>query len=174
MTALALTVVLGNQVGTQVTVQELGLSLAKTDSIFRKVLKLGGRMSAQTTVTGKADRVATRIQIVDGFSRMVALAKPKFTISLPTVKYDPKRIAPEFKGDTRKRLELLIRDGFVAPYGPLATGKRIGLTVQEFGDALGMLITRTMELTHMPSSDWSPYLQGPDGPPPPKSGGQLL
>jgi hypothetical protein len=147
--------------GELVTQSEVAETAGKTETIFRTVLKLpAGRPNF-----AQGAKAATRTQILASFWTLYSLAKPKFTFSLPPVTYDPKRLTSEFKGDQRKHLESLIRDGFVAPYGPLSTGTRTGLTITEYGDALGMFIARTMERTHMPSTAWSPYIQGPGGPP---------
>lgn len=150
-----------------VTVAEMSSTLAKTEDIFRTVLKL----PVKTTLASGNKATATRAQIIDGFFSLYTVAKPKFTMSLPAVTYDQKRLSADIKGETRQRLERLIREGFIAPYGPLATSKGNGLTVSEYGDALGQVIARTMERTHLPSTAWSPYLQGPNGPPPPKKKG---
>ena len=150
-----------------VTIAEMSSTLIKTEGIFRTVLKL----PAKTTLASSNKATATRAQIVDGFFALFTVAKPKFTMSLPAVPYDPKRLSADIKGEARQRLERLIREGFIAPYGPLATSKGSGLTISEYGDALGQVIARTMERTHLPSTAWSPYLQGPNGPPPPKKKG---
>lgn len=150
-----------------VTRAEVSATLVKTEGIFRTVLKL----PAKTILASTDKALATRAQIIDGFYALYTVAKPKFTMSLPAVPYEPKRLAADIKGETRIRLEKLIKEGFVAPYGPLATSPGAGLSVAEYGDALGQVIARTMERTHLPSTAWSPYLQGPNGPPPPKKKG---
>lgn len=146
---------------------EFTATLDRTESIFRTVLRLPGK----ATERKGDDKTISRVEIVDGFYGLHSLVKPKFTISLRPVPYDSARISSEFTWETKKRLESLISEGFVAPYGPLVTGQRPGLTIEQYGDALGQFIARTMERTHMPSPYWSPYLQGPDGPPSPKRGG---
>lgn len=135
---------------------ELAATLDRTDAIFRTVLKLP---PAKPPPAPK-DGIASRVEIVEGFWRLYSLAKPKFVFSLRPVQFDAKRISPEFKGPVRERLITLVAGGFVAPYGPLTTGHRSGLTPEEYGDALGQFIARTMERTHTPSRQFSPYLQG--------------
>jgi hypothetical protein len=135
---------------------EVAVTIHRTDAIFRTVLKLPpGKPPAKPK-----DAVASRKEILDGFWRLYSTAKPKFVFTLMPVQFDEKRIAPEYKGEDRVRLSTLIRGGFVAPYGPLSTGTRAGLTIEEYGDALGQVISRAMEYTHTPSRQYSPYLQG--------------
>ncbi|HRI42654.1 MAG TPA: hypothetical protein PLL78_01040 [Fimbriimonadaceae bacterium] len=135
---------------------ELAVTIQRTDTIFRTVLKL----PAPSPPTKPKDEVASRLQILEGFWRLYSTAKPKFVFTLTPVKFDAKRLSSVFKGVARERLVTLIQGGFVAPYGPLATGTRSVLTLEEYGDALGHLIARAMERTHTPSRQYSPYLQG--------------
>jgi hypothetical protein len=66
-------------------------------------------------------------------------------------------------GPQRDNLEMLVRMGAVAKIGPLATGPGNVLTVPEFGDAIGFFLARMAQMTHLPSSKWTPALRKEDG-----------
>lgn len=95
----------------------------------------------------------TREETAELFYKVYAKTRPEF-------KFTPRPIAVPTKRLTNKSRVVpeLIRTGMLAPIGPVAAGSGVGLTTKEFGDALGYLLTRLADLTHMPSSKWSPNL----------------
>ena len=103
---LAVCLVSSGALAQPVTRAEVSATLVKTEGIFRTVLKL----PAKTILASTDKALATRAQIIDGFYALYTVAKPKFTMSLPAVPYEPKRLAADIKGETRIRLEKLIKE----------------------------------------------------------------
>jgi hypothetical protein len=54
---------------------------------------------------------------------------------------------------------MLVRLGAVARVGPLATNKSDTIDAPDFGDAIGFFLARMAEITHQPSSKWTPWLR---------------
>lgn len=142
-----------------VTQGEVRGTLLQTEKHFRTVLKMpppkpSGKMLGDGAPT-------SRTFIIERFDAMVEMFRPKFKIRPRPLRFDEKRLA-KLPDRVRKKLVALIRGGFIAPLGPLATAKDESVSLSDYGDALGFLITRLAEVTHMPSPKFSPYLQPPD------------
>jgi hypothetical protein len=137
-----------------VTQAEAVAVLSRAEKIMRSVLGIRGG-PATTLKAGSAP--VTNAQIVKEFDRLYSLAKPTFKFTPPKVKYDPKVLAAN-DAATKAALEKLVGWGFVARLGPLATSKKDGLSIPQFGDAIGFFLTRLSDLSHTPSTRWSPYL----------------
>ncbi len=98
-----------------------------------------------------------RKAVVGEFLRLREMASPAFRMKLRPARYDKSRwtwSTPE--------LESLVREGYVGPLGPITTNKTSTLTPAEFGDALGFFLARISQVTHQPSTQWTPYLQPAD------------
>jgi hypothetical protein len=125
---------------------------------FRKVVQPVVRRSPGKSTLAASKEAVTRTQVVREMNSLFEALEPSF-------KFTPKRVAFEADrlslkdAEQRKNLERLIRWGAVAKLGPIATAKEETLSLQEFGDALGFFMSRMAELTHMPSSKWTPALQ---------------
>ncbi len=129
-----------------VTSAEVQASLAQAGRALASILHLSNpELGAATSTT------ASRSEIIAGFWKLYTLARPKFRFSPRPIKVLGK--------PAELTLTILIKYGFVAPVGPLTLASRINFSLDEYGDALGMFLARTAELTHTPSSQWSPYLQ---------------
>lgn len=91
-----------------------------------------------------------------------------FAASKKSVKFIPKPArfdATVFKtGSAASKTALtgLVSWGFIAPVGPLAVGPKPNLSIRQFGDAIGFFLARMSDVTHMPSSRWSPYMMPDD------------
>jgi len=149
----------------KVTVGDVNAVFGKLDHAVRKVvgisgkprLKLGGRQSAS----------ATREQIVLEFARLFEMARPHFKFTPRKIKFDPSMLTIRKGTRARAELETMIALQFVAKVGPLAASEKPTLTLAQFGDAVGYFYARVADLTHTPSSKWSPYMnQGPQAPAP--------
>ena len=105
-----------------------------------------------------AKTVASRAYLVQGLYSLFTAARPKFSFTPMNLAAVPKAVKWTGVKAADKELRDLIAWGCVAPVGPLATGKAPGLSCEQFGDAVGMLVVRLSDLTHTPSSRWSPYL----------------
>ncbi|HRF60440.1 MAG TPA: hypothetical protein PLH94_11090 [Fimbriimonadaceae bacterium] len=142
-----------------VTQGEVRGTLLQTEKHFRAVLKMpppkpSGKMLGDGEPT-------TRRFTIERFAALVETLRPKFKIRPRPLRFDEKRLA-KLPDALRTKLIALVRGGFIAPLGPLATAKGESVTLKEYGDALGYLISRLAEVTHMPSTKFSPYLQPPD------------
>ncbi|HMS56009.1 MAG TPA: hypothetical protein PKA27_11475 [Fimbriimonadaceae bacterium] len=135
-----------------VTVGEANTVLFQLESATRKILKVGG--SAKKPSENKKE--ATRAQIIDGLFAIYEVARPKFRIAPNPIKFDDKVFS--VTGQSRGRLQILVRQGFVGRVSPLATSKTPGLSLEEFGDSIGLFVARLADLSHTPSRQWSPYL----------------
>ena len=108
------------------------------------------------------DQNATREQVILQMDRIFQGAKPAFRFSPRKVEYDAKLITVRDPA-AKRALENLIAWGFVGKVTPLATSKNPGLGLKDFGDSMGFFLARLAELTHTPSSKFSPYLQRDGG-----------
>lgn len=138
-----------------VTQSEAAAVFVKAERVMKTVLQYKAPVPA---FPGGAS-TATREQILNHFQAIFEVVKVKFKFTPPKLPAAPSVIS--FKAqrsrDLAQRMEVL---GFIDRYGPLATSKTEGLSTQEFGDALGYFMARVAELTHTPSSKFSPYLSG--------------
>lgn len=106
--------------------------------------------------------VLTRTELVKEFDRVFETAKPYFKFAPRPVKFDA-RVFSVKDADARKKLDKLVLWGCVARIGPVATAPKDELALAEFGDAVGFLLVRIAELTHTPSSKWTPAMMHGDG-----------
>lgn len=133
-------------------------------AVFNRTAKL---LTATLGLTGTAPtfvaspKVADRVTIVAYLAKLYRLIEPKIVVTPPPTQFDPGVIT--LKQPARKDAETLIRRGFADPIGPLVAGKAIGLTPHEFGDALGYFLARVADVTHTPSSKYSPALMHSGG-----------
>jgi hypothetical protein len=147
----------------QATGTEAPVSQTEAATIFSKaehVMKDVLQLKISTPAFPKGTGVATRSQILKHFAALYTALEPKFKFSTPAQRSAAGVISlkdPQIKL-TALRLETL---GFIDRYGPLVTSKSDGLLPNEFGDALGYFMARVAELTHTPSTKFSPYLSPP-------------
>jgi hypothetical protein len=139
-----------------VTQAEAAAVFGKAEQVLKSVLR--HKDSPKPFPSSKA--IASREQILRHFLALYTVVQPKFKITGTRMKTAPSVISvknPEIKSIALK-LESL---GFIDRYGPLVTGKSEGLQPNEFGDAVGYFIARVAELTHTPTTKFSPYLSPP-------------
>lgn len=144
-----------------VTRSEASAVFGRTQKVLKSVLKL----PADIPVFSGGDGVATREQVLRHFDRISRIVEPLFKFTPPKVKAAVPYISfkdPEAK-KIAERLEVM---GFLDRYGALATSKAEGMDPKQFGDAIGFFVARVAELTHTPSTRFSPYLMPGGGPPP--------
>lgn len=138
---------------TPVTKSEAAAVFGRAQKVIRDVLRLKTDLTAFPGGAG----VATRAQILEHFQTILKTVEPRFKVTPPRLK--PAASFISLKDPAAKKLaEQLEILGFVDRYGPLATSKDDGLEPRQFGDALGFFLTRLAELTHTPSTKFSPYL----------------
>ena len=100
--------------------------------------------------------VATRVEIINRFYIWHRSVKPKYKHTPTFISFDAKLLTLK-----SSKLDELIRWGFVGRVAPLATSKAVGLPPAEFGDTLGYFLSRLADLTHAPTSKFSPFLMPP-------------
>jgi hypothetical protein len=140
--------------GKPVTAKEVRESFVRAGELIKKV----GQRSSGAPAIAANNRPATRSEVVAEMARIYKAAEPGFRFTPVSVPFDPSK----FKIDATQKpaLSMLVTRGFVARIGPLAVGPQPGLTTKEFGDALGFFLARLSQLSHLPSSKWTPMLQG--------------
>jgi len=131
----------------------------QSQSLLSRALET--KIAGHPTVPNRSAPV-TREQTVGEFYRVYSALQSDLKFTPLPYKFDPSVI--KIGSNSKSQLVTLIRLGFVGPVSPLATGPADSLTVSQFGDALGMFISRLAQLTHMPSPKWSPGL-GAGSPP---------
>ncbi len=140
-----------------VTQSEGAVVLNKTEETIKSVLQL-----KIMPPCAPGSGIMTREQLLDQFAKIITVTEPKFVFTPPTIRTVPGYMT--FKEAKYRSLgDRLARMGFVDKVGPLLTAKVPGLTPQQFGDALGYFVSRLAEVTHLPSSKYSPYLMRPGG-----------
>lgn len=137
-----------------VTQTEVALTMRRVETTFFRVTRLNKTLPAMTASANPAQRG----EILTRMVRLVDELRGEF-------KFTPKRVAFNansftVKSPARAQVERLVSWGFVAKTSPLVTGTKETLTTAEFGDAIGLYISRLADLTHTPSSKWSPYMSG--------------
>lgn len=148
---------LGSQASSPVRVSEVNTTLLKYERVIRKVLGLPG---ASAPAPSNDQKAATRGQILNGLNRLFEMSKPEFKITPRDTKYDGNLISLPRGSSSRAIAEKLIKWGFVGKVSPLATSKSDTLSLAEFGDTMGLFLSRVADLTHTPNTKFSPYLQG--------------
>jgi len=137
-----------------VTAREVRESFDRVSGLYKKV----NDKSWGTTAVPAADRAATRTEIVAEMARIYKAAASSIRFTPAASKFDPAKF--RIDASVKPSLSKLVSLGYVAPIGPLAVGPQPGLTTKEFGDALGFFVARLSQTTHLPSSKWTPMLQG--------------
>ncbi len=105
---------------------------------------------------------ATRAEVILAFEKAFEQLRPQFKFTPRMVKFDPSVLRPV---DTaaRKPLEKLVAWGCISRLGPLATDAAPSIGLADFGEAVGFMLVRLAELTHTPSSKWTPAMMYGDG-----------
>ncbi len=139
-----------------VTQAEARSVLLRAEKIFVTVLEISP--NSKVTIPDSSAPV-TRGQVINDFNRLFDLGKPKFKFTPNPVVYDAKRLTIKDPKQLAS-LKKLISYGCIARIGPVAAGSSDSLTVQAFGDSVGFFMARIAQLTHMPSTKWTPGLKG--------------
>jgi hypothetical protein len=129
----------------------------RSEGLIRKVT--GSRAIVPPMAIGSSSNPASRKALLMEFVRLYAIAEPKFKLMPPGIAMNLSVI--KMSDPTAKtKLVMLVKRGAVANYGSLAAGPNDRLTLQEFGDALGFFLARIAQMTHMPSTRYTPELMG--------------
>lgn len=138
-------------VGGFVTDTEARAIFTKLNAVAKDVLP--GFRSAEPAIPNRTTPVS-RVAVLAEFHRVVRSAEPFYVFTLTPVKFEANRIRVK-----SPHAQTLVRGGYIAPYGPLTTGTQDRLTARQLGDAIGMFLARMAEVTHTPSTKWTPSLQ---------------
>ncbi len=136
---------------------------AEASAVFSRVEQALFRL---TKVNGVLPKMASspnpvhRTEIIERMSRLFTVLRPKFKFTPRRERFDPKIITIPAGAPQRVELEKLIQWGFIAKTGVIATATKETVSLSEFGDVVGFFAARIAELTHTPSSKWSPYMSG--------------
>ena len=119
-----------------------------------------------------SEKPVTRMQVLDELDRLEREFQPNYALK-PRVQYCNPAVI-KFPGTERRKAIRLIKLGFLEPVAPMVVGPADTLTVGQFSEALGFFIERWCDMTHLPTTKWSPYLQhqAPIPTPPGGPGGQ--
>jgi hypothetical protein len=148
------------ETGDLATVAEVSRTMVRIRQVlFKAVLN----KAAPKETPKKETRVASKADIIAEFNKCFEDIRPRFKMTPRMVAVRANVVTVPAQHPQRKPLEKLIKYGFVAPVGPLVASKREGLTLREFGDAVGYFLARAADLTHTPSSKFSPALMPPSG-----------
>ena len=131
---------------------------ARMQSLFRAVLPHTGEGAVTVPDDGKP---LLRQQALRELARLYAFAEPSFKVTPPPVQIVTGVV--KMQGADRDAAFKLIKAGALANYGRIVTGPADTLTTQELGDAVGFFLARIAQMSHMPSSKFTPELQGPPG-----------
>jgi hypothetical protein len=146
--------------------QNSPVSKTEAAAVFARARKAiaSARIAAVTPKSGIAigNGPVTREEVILEMNRILQGSRKSIKFVPMLTSYDAKRFKVA-SSSARSALTRLVAWGFVAPVGPLAGGPKPGLTVAQFGDAVGFFMARLADVTHMPSPKWSPYLQPNDG-----------
>ncbi|MDH4387934.1 MAG: hypothetical protein QE269_04345 [Fimbriimonas sp.] len=97
----------------------------------------------------------TKNEILTEFARLANASAKQFKRSPRPASFDATRLR---KDCDATQLKFLVSKGLVMPLGPLVTGNNGPVSTAEFGDAVGVLVTRLADLCHLPSTQYSPNL----------------
>jgi hypothetical protein len=134
------------------------VTTAEVNATFTRVEKaiatLPGMQSFKPSARQGSKGAATRDYIILEMNKLFDRLQPRFKFTPRKVAFDPKRLV--VKPATAKTLHKLIAWGCVARVGPLATGPKPTIGLEQYGDALGLFVNRIADLTHSPDIKFSP------------------
>lgn len=142
---------------TPVTKREAAETLRKVrTAVYKVILKKSATAYAWKPGAGPI----TRNELILELSKLLKEAKPAFKFTPTMANYRASDIVVPVGSLARKPLEELLAWGFIGKVDPLATSNRETFTTTEFGHTLGFFLSRLCELSHTPSTKFSPMLMG--------------
>ncbi|HSI72995.1 MAG TPA: hypothetical protein VK934_07440 [Fimbriimonas sp.] len=125
----------------------------RAELIIRKVTKSTAKVSP---ISLSGNQPISRAKAIREFNRLYDVTRPQIKSTPRPVKMNLEVI--KMSGSTREILIKLVKLGAVGNYSTLAAGPADKLTPRDFGDSLGFFLSRMAQMTHTPSSRWSPPL----------------
>jgi hypothetical protein len=126
---------------------------ARAEQVIRRIT---GSTATVPAIKLAGSQPITRSKTVEQFERLYAVVRPQVKITPRPVKINMSVI--KMSGPAKNTLVRLVKLGAVGNYSNLAAGSVDKLNATEFGDSLGFFLARMAQLTHTPSSKWSPPL----------------
>lgn len=111
---------------------------------------------------GNPDAPATRANIVELLSGVYTTFQKDFKFTTPPVKFEVKTVKTLGSEEQDHQLRELIRAGFVAPTGWLATTSPKEITPKQLGATIGLFLSQLARVTQTPDREYTPYLQTSD------------
>ena len=142
--------------GWPVTEAEANATFSRLANLFGQVLHV---QVLPTRPSKSPNAPIDRSAVITEFLDFYRIVEPKFKVTLLDAPVDTARLRvanPALK----KGAIMLIKRGCMSEYSTLIVGHVNTVSVFDFGDAVGFFIARISEMTHTPSSKWTPYLHG--------------
>lgn len=143
----------------KVTLEETSQVMTRVRSVVYRVVL---NKAAPKGASSKEKRAATRGEIVGDLYKLFNEFKPEFRVTPRMIEANTSRFTLKTTSE-KTQLETLVKWGFIDRVSPIATSSSPNLSLEEFGDALGFYLSRMAELTHSPSSKFTPALMAPGG-----------
>ncbi|MCK6632141.1 MAG: hypothetical protein L6Q31_07160 [Fimbriimonadaceae bacterium] len=143
------------------TTLEAATTFQKVETALRRVVLVDS--TSVPLKSGDSSSSVTRNQVVDELDRLFEMCRPKFKFTPRLSEFDGGVLSIPADQPQRAKLEKLIAWGCVGRVAPLATSKETSIGLADFGDAVGLFLARMADLTHSPSSQWSPYMNAHGG-----------
>ncbi len=142
-----------------VTVAEANAAFDRVDAAIRNVL----RMPARKASTDKAPRQITRAEVLAKLDAMFESYRPHFKYTPRPFRNEP-GVAARFNKDARAlaSIQKLSRFGCIGPVGPLVTGAGDSISIEHFGETLGLFMSQIAALTYTADPKWTPALMPPE------------
>lgn len=140
-----------------VTKREAAETLGRVRAAVYKVIL---RRTASTYKWKPGAGAMTRSELIMELSKLLKESRPAFKFTPNMSSYRATDIVVPAGSPARKPLEELMAWGFIGRVDPLATSKKETFTPSEFGSTLGFFLSRLCELSHTPSTKFSPMLMG--------------
>lgn len=141
-----------------VTRREVSVTLTEAGNALRRAMK----MPEVSRPASSEEGAATRADIIRAFDAEFESFVTKFVVTPVPQRRDPRAIEENNPAELHPVLKRLVRYGAVAPVGPLVVGPEDSLSLEQYGDALAMLMNALLRACHRPDVTWSPRLQAPD------------
>lgn len=132
-------------------------------AVFREIDRIAVKVlnaKESTKFAGEpTDSPASRSLIVQNMYSLFYHHRESFKFIPRLRRVEKKLIAPGIEPITLAQLAEMMQFGFIAPGSSLASKKQDQFSIEEFGEAVGIFLSRLADLTHTPDRKWSPYLQ---------------
>lgn len=134
---------------------EAAVVFSRMAGLVRTCCKVSGTVAFERVT--QPTKPVTKQEVVHAFYLLFQKARPGFKLVPALTKVDS-RTAVGWPSTAMAEARSLSQWGFLAPVGPLVVGTKPEVTVPEFGEAIGLFLSRLADLTHQSSRKYSPNL----------------